>query len=125
MKTRVMSVALMFAAVSVLAAEAITPPDFMGVGAKAIVALTPVLSVIVLWALKLAWAQVPASVVLLAAPFLSMGIDYFLSWLAGHPSSNPLIAASLGAVAVYLREFASTVLSKGLLGSVSVTKGMF
>lgn len=117
--------ALFVSAVYVAAQEPTPPPNLVDVGAKAIVALTPILSVLVLWGLKALWAQVPASLILFAAPVVGWGIDFFLSWLTDHPSSNPLVSAGLGALAVYLREFAATVLSKGFTGPVAATKAMF
>jgi hypothetical protein len=114
--------ALLFAPVWLLAQDA--APDFKQVGVNAIAALTPVLAVVVLWGLKLAWSKIPASIVLFAAPVVGIGINYAIAWITGHPASDPIVAAALGAVATYLREFASTLASKGLIGSVSVTKGM-
>jgi len=116
--------ALLFAPLYLFAQEVLTPPNPVEVGTNAIVALTPVLSVVVLWVLKLAWSKVPASIVLFAAPVVGMLIEFGLSYVGGHPSANPLVAAALGALSVYLREFASTVASKGFTGPVTVTKGM-
>lgn len=99
-------------------------PDLTKIVVSAIAALTPVLSVAVLWALKLAWSKIPASLILFLAPLLGMAINFGTGWVEGHPVASPIAAAALGALAVYLREFASTVLSKGFLGPVTVTKGM-
>lgn len=106
-------------------ADPLTPPDFKAVGANAIAALTPVLGVVVLWGLKVAWSKVPASIVLFAAPVVGMLLNYGLSYLAGHPAGDPLAAAALGMLAVYLREFGSTLASKGLAGPITPTKFTF
>lgn len=106
-------------------ADPLAPPDLKAVGANAIAALTPVLGVVVLWALKVAWSKVPASIVLFAAPVVGILLNYGLSYLAGHAPGDPLAAAALGMLAVYLREFGSTLATKGFAGGVSITKAMF
>jgi hypothetical protein len=117
--------ALLCAPVILLAQEEpVAAPNFVEVGVNAIAALTPVLSVAVLWVLKLAWSKVPASLVLFAAPVVGMLIEFGLSYLAGHPPTNVLVGALAGSLGVYLREFASTLVSKGFGGSVTITKAM-
>jgi hypothetical protein len=111
---------------SAMAQAAGDKPDLAAVGVAAIAALTPVLSGLVLWYAKILWSKVPASIVLLAAPLMGVAVNYLLSWLSGHSGDfSPLAAAALGMLATWLREFISTVASKGLNGSVSVTKAMF
>jgi len=103
-------------------ADPLAPPDFRAVGVNAIAALTPVLGVVVLWGLKLAWSKIPASILVFAAPVLGIVVNYVVSYLAGHVPSDPLAAAALGALAVYLREFATTIQTKGLSGPITPTR---
>jgi len=97
-------------------------PDLNAVAVDAINALVAPTTLLVLWALKAAWSKIPASIVIFAAPVVGMGINYALSYLAGHPPASPVIGALLGMVATYAREFGTTLASKGLTGPVTLTK---
>jgi hypothetical protein len=99
--------------------------DWSSVGVQAITAITPVATLVLLWAVKLAWEKIPASIVLFAAPVVGLLLNFGISYISGHPASDPVLAAALGALAVFLRELATTLGTKGMTGSVSVTKGMF
>lgn len=99
--------------------------DWNDVAVQFVVAVTPVLTMVALWGLKLAWSKIPASIVLFAAPVAGIVLNFALNYLLGHPPASPVVAALLGALAVVIREFISTLSTKGLSGSVSVTKGMF
>ena len=105
--------------------DPLAPPDFKSLGAQAILALTPVLGVVILWGLKVAWSKIPASIVLFAAPVLGIVVNYGIAYLTGHVPADPVAAAALGALAVYLREFASTLATKGITGAITPTKLTF
>jgi hypothetical protein len=94
------------------------------IGVQAIVALTPVLTFLIVWLLKMAWSKIPASIVLFAAPAVGVLVNFVLSYISGHPPSSLLLAALLGVLATSLREWLTTFQSKGLTGSVSETPRM-
>jgi hypothetical protein len=94
------------------------------IGLQAITALTPVLTFVIVWLLKMAWSKIPASIVLFAAPVVGILVNFALSYLAGHQPSSLLLAALLGVLATSLREWLTTFQSKGLTGAVSQTNRM-
>jgi hypothetical protein len=96
--------------------------DWTLVGVNAITALTSVVVMVGVWALKLAWDKIPASVVLFVTPVLGIAVNFGLSYLASHPPQSVLVAAAAGLFATVLREWWSTLATKGLSGPVSVTK---
>lgn len=96
--------------------------DWKDVGVQAITAITPVATLVLLWAVKLLWEKIPASVVLFAAPVVGLLVNFGVSYLSGHQSADPVVAAALGALAVFLRELGSTLATKGVSGSVTPTK---
>lgn len=108
-----------------LFAQAEPIPDPKKAGADAILALTPIVGVFVIWALKLAWSKVPASALLVAGPVLGIGINYALTYLAGHPPADLVLGALAGAVATWIREFGNTLVTKGALGATTPTKLSF
>lgn len=99
--------------------------DWSSVGVQTISALTPIVVMVALWAVKLGWAKVPASLVVFAAPVLGMLANFGLNYLAGHQAADPAVAAALGALAVFLRELISTLATKGVTGPISTTKISF
>lgn len=100
--------------------------DWNNVAVQAITALTPVLVLVLVWALKLAWSKIPATAIFVVAPILGLMVNFALSWIAGHQSEfSPVMAAALGSLATVLREFLTTVGTKGVNGAVSETKIMF
>lgn len=100
--------------------------DWSSVALQVITALTPVVTLVAVWGLKLAWSKIPAAWIFIAAPLAGMVVNYALTWISGHSGDySAMIAAALGLLAVVLREFLTTLASKGLIGSVSVTKSMF
>ncbi len=99
--------------------------DWKDVGVQAITAITPVATLVLLWLVKIGWEKIPASVVIFAAPVVGIAINFGLNYITGHPSADPVIAAALGALAVFLRELGSTLASKGLGGPVTPTKISF
>lgn len=102
----------------------VAKPDLTQLGVDAITALTPIATVLVLWAFKSAWQKVPASIVVFAAPVLGILLNYGISTLAGLTPDSVLIAALLGALGTWLREIVSTIQAKGFGGSVTKTPGM-
>lgn len=99
--------------------------DWKDIGVQAINALTPVLVLVLVWAAKLGWSKIPASVVLFAAPVIGIAVNFALNYISGHPAADPVVAAALGALAVFLREVGSTLVTKGVSGSVTPTKLSF
>lgn len=118
------AVLVTLAPVAVFAQVENPPPDYRRLIVDLISAVTPVLTVVVVWAFKLAWAKLPASVVVFAAPVLGIVLNYLAAWIVGQTPSDPIVAALLGAAGVYLRELLTTLGSKGLSGSVTVTRSM-
>jgi hypothetical protein len=96
--------------------------DWNVVGMDAITALTSVAVMVGVWALKLAWGKIPASFLLFATPILGIAINYGLGYLTAHPPANVLVAALAGLFATVIREWWSTLATKGLNGPASVTK---
>jgi hypothetical protein len=100
--------------------------DWTKVLVDAVAALTPVIVGAAVWALKAAYAKIPASWIFIITPILGILINYGTGWIEAHVVNYPAaVAAVLGLLAVVLREFISTLQVKGLGGSVSQTKGMF
>lgn len=99
--------------------------DWMNVAVLAVGALTSVVSMVAVWGLKLVWSKIPAAWLFVASPIAGIVLNYLLSYLGNVIPANPLVGALLGLAAVVIREFLSTLQSKGLNGPVSQTKGMF
>lgn len=97
--------------------------DWQAVGVDAITALTSVVVMVGVWALKLAWSKIPASAVLFATPVLGIAVNYGLSYLSAHPPQGVLVAALSGLFATVIREWWSTLATKGLSGPTTATKG--
>ena len=99
--------------------------DWNNVAVMAITALTPVVSFVAVWLLKMAWAKIPAAWMFVAAPLAGLGLNYAITYLTGHAADfSPLVAALAGLGAIVIREFLSTIQSKGLMGPVSPTTRM-
>lgn len=98
--------------------------DWTSVGVDAITALTSVVVMVGVWALKLAWSKVPASVVLFATPVLGIVVNFGLSYLASHQPQSVIVAALAGLFATVIREWWSTLATKGLSGGVTPSKGL-
>lgn len=99
--------------------------DWNNVAVMAITALTPVLSFVAVWALKLAWSKIPAAWVFVATPLAGVLFNYLLTYLAGpNVQFTPILGALAGLGAIVIREFLTTVQSKGLSGPVSSTTRM-
>jgi uncharacterized membrane protein AbrB (regulator of aidB expression) len=99
--------------------------DWNNVAILAINALTPVVSFAGVWLLKLLWNKIPAAWMFVAAPLAGVLFNYAVSYLSG-PNVNftPIVAAIAGLGAIVLREFLTTIQTKGLSGSVSQSKSM-
>lgn len=100
--------------------------DWTNVGVQLIVAVTPVATLVILWLLKMAWAKIPASFVLFLTPVVGIVVNFGLSWYSGHEGSfSPLVAAALGMLATVLREWITTLQTKGISGVTTPTKASF
>jgi hypothetical protein len=99
--------------------------DWNQVGAALIVAVTPVVSMVLVWVLKLAWAKIPASIVLFAAPVAGIVANFAINYIAGQVPSSIIVAAALGLIATTLREWITTLTTKGLNGPVTPTNLQF
>lgn len=100
--------------------------DWNSVAVQLITAVTPVVTLVVVWALKNVWAKIPASFMFVVTPLAGILLNYVLSWIAGHSADfSVILGAVLGLLAVVIREFLSTLASKGLFGSVTATPKMF
>ena len=86
--------------------------DWTLLGSQAILALVPVVTMVVVWAVRLLIPKIPR----VALPMLAMGLPFLLTfvtnYIGGHEFS-PLIAALLGAAATWLRELISTIQQHG------------
>lgn len=98
--------------------------DWTNVAVTAIAALTPVLTMVAVWALKAAYSKIPAAWIFIVSPIIGIGINFAISWLSSQVPSSAVVAAVLGLLAVVLREFLSTLQAKGVTGQVTPTKGM-
>lgn len=98
--------------------------DWMNVGVLFVGAVTSVVTMVVVWALKLAWSRIPASWLFIVTPIVGIGLNYLLSLMSAIIPANPLVGALLGLAAIIIREFLSTMQSKGFTGPVSQTKAM-
>jgi hypothetical protein len=99
--------------------------DWNNVAVQAIMALTPVLSFVIVWGLKLAWAKVPAAWVFVVAPVAGIGLNFALTYIAGPDVQfTPIIGAFAGLGAIVIREFLTTIQAKGVMGPVSSTPKM-
>jgi len=97
--------------------------DWTQVGVVAITALTSVVVMVGAWGLKLAWGKIPASVLLFATPVMGIAVNFGLSYLSSHPPANLLVAALAGLFATVIREWWSTLATKGFTGGVTASKG--
>ena len=100
--------------------------DWNSVAVQAVTALTPVVTLVAVWLLKLAWSKLPAAWIFVVTPIFGTMANFALSWLAGHAGDySALVGAVLGLFAVVLREFITTLQAKGVSGAVTETKIMF
>lgn len=93
--------------------------DWKDVGAKAILGLTSVVTLLAVQGLKAAWAKIPAASVFIVAPVFGILVDFGINYLSGHVPSDPLLAAVFGLLAIVLNEAKTTVQAKGVLGGFS------
>jgi len=86
--------------------------DWTLLGSQAVLALVPIVTMVVVWGVRLLIPKIPR----VALPVLAMGLPYvltfFVNYVGGHEFS-PLVAALLGAAATWLRELISTIQQHG------------
>jgi len=86
--------------------------DWTLLGSQAILALVPIVTMVVVWGVRLLIPKIPR----VALPILAMGLPYvltfFVNYVGGHEFS-PLVGALLGAAATWLREVISTIQEHG------------
>lgn len=88
--------------------------DWLALGAQAILALVPVATALLTFAVRTVIPKIPR----FAIPVVAMGLGFALTWVhaaAAGPevAFNPLLGAALGAAATWLREMISTVNEHG------------
>lgn len=96
------------------------PIDWKDAAAKAILGLSTVVTYLAVSLLKRAWEKVPAASVFIVAPVLGIGIDFAITYLTGHPSADPVLAAVFGLLSIVLHEAKTTVQDKGVSGPFTV-----
>lgn len=112
---------MLFLLAQVLEAAPVAPPDWGALLLTAANLLTPVATVALVWALKLAWARIPANLIMPATWLIGPLVNYALNWVNGSVESfNPTVGVIFGWLAIALREWLTT-LPKGF-GSVSITR---
>lgn len=118
-------VLLVLTPVTILLAQTASEPmpDPKAAAAEAILAVGSIATMFVIWGAKRLIAKLPANVILFAVPVIGIGINYLLTWLAGHPPADPVMAALTATAATWLREL-TTTLPKGL-AAFTPTKGSF
>ena len=93
--------------------DPVVPPDWHVVALNAVNALTPVLTVAIVWGVKLAVAHIPRWILPFLALAASNGVVFVGTLVAGG-TYDPLTASLLGAAAVYLREVVTTFAEHGI-----------
>lgn len=86
--------------------------DWMAVASQAVVALVPVVTMVVVWGIRLLIPKIPR----VALPVIAMALPFVLTlltnYIGGH-ELNPMMGALLGAAATWLREIISTLNEHG------------
>lgn len=86
--------------------------DWNNVGAQAILALVPIVTMVVVYGVRRAVPKLPR----FSIPILAMALGFILTYVQnelGGPAVTPLTAAILGASATWLREIISTIREHG------------
>lgn len=86
--------------------------DWTNLGAQAILALVPIVTMIVVWGVRKLVPKIPRVALPILAASLPFALSFLASYISGHTFS-PLVAALLGAAATWLREIISTIQQHG------------
>jgi hypothetical protein len=81
--------------------------DWNDLTVRSIVALTPIVTTLLVWGARLLVPKIPRTFLPLLAMLLPVVGDWLYSLSTGG-MSNPMLAALLGAAAVWVRELVST-----------------
>jgi len=87
--------------------------DWTLLGSQAILALVPIVTMVVVWGVRLLIPKIPR----VALPILAMGLPFALTFLVNYTTGHelsPIVAALLGAAATWLRELISTIQQHGV-----------
>jgi hypothetical protein len=86
--------------------------DWTLLGSQAILALVPIVTMVVVWGVRLLVPKIPRVALPILAAGLPFVLSFFVDYIGGHTFS-PLVAALLGAAATWLREIISTIQQHG------------
>lgn len=86
--------------------------DWTLLGSQAILALVPVVTMVVVWGVRLLIPKIPRVALPILAASLPFALTFLVNYIGGHTFS-PLAMAALGALATWLREIISTVQQHG------------
>lgn len=78
-----------------------------------IAALTPLVTVLVVWGVRKVVPSIPRVALPVVALVLPLTVTWLTNYLSGHPTLDPITAALLGAAAVWLREVVNTLKEHG------------
>ena len=86
--------------------------DWPALGAQAILALVPVVTMLIIWVARKFVPKLPRFTI----PIIAMALGFLLTMvqgMLGGPAVAPLVAALLGACATWLRELINTIQEHG------------
>ena len=86
--------------------------DWTNLGSQALLALVPIVTMIVVWGVRLLIPKIPRVALPVLAAGLPFVLSFFVDYIGGHTFS-PLVAILLGAAATWLREIISTIQQHG------------
>lgn len=86
--------------------------DWNSTAVQVIAAMTPVVTTVLVYLIRLALPRIPRFMLPILAVVLPVAGSWFYSFVAGG-EFTPVIAALLGAAAVWLREIVNTVQEHG------------
>ena len=86
--------------------------DWKALGLQALSALVPIVTVVVVYYVKLLVPKIPRVALPIVAALLPMGVAFFTNYIAGH-TFDPFVALLLGAAATWLREVVNTLNEHG------------
>jgi hypothetical protein len=86
--------------------------DWMDLGSQALLALVPIVTMVVVYFVRLLIPKIPRVALPILAAGLPFLLSFFVDYIAGHTFS-PMIGILLGAAATWLREIISTIQQHG------------